>query len=544
MAPKRAQALFPVVVGNPPEAVLLRISITTEQANEPIPRRLLASAHRAVLNAFQAASQVVGRGIAPRAFHEHRILIDCADGTQLAESRVREIDGESIGLAAFVAFARVWLGWTGRFPRAAFSGRLERQDPTGSRWDIGAVESIDNKLSACKDHEFFIPESCRSTATERANAHHARDLAGAFAETLGLTNRAFVTPMSREHWRDKVREANRVVMKGSPTAMIGDVLEPWKVLSLHIEQLLKHQPSDPTRLEIREGLEAEVWMLVARQYAGERVDATELNELRRKFDGYRDRREVESPLGLEITQVLDALVTMCTLIREINDEAVVPATVNQACACLPTTHGVEIERLLGRFLGTIGRALTRLGRHDEAIDYLTKALQHHKIRDHESLHEVPRSTLYLAQAQFHAGNVEAAKGNLRNALDIIGCGLRGDGDRDYLTTTKMFVAHALAKTLAVSPSTERDVNCTGEGEQMMEEADKIWADGKWPAQLRIKQLRTHAWLAHAANDADVVNARVREIDELIIGLKRESQPASERIRDEAMGQPTYRGIVD
>lgn len=536
--PGSAYACFPVVTLTG-QARLLAVWISGAGCGEPFPRNLREGAHHAVKDAYRAAAVLVGRGLAPRAFHDHQIEITTFDGGAVTDAGLESVDGTSIGLAAFVAFARLWHGQQARHSDAVFTGAVEGRD---GEWSLRRVDGVETKLHACESSPFYIPLANATELTRAARAIALMDLRDVLV-ALGLHGRLGPTTLRTEDWRQRVKEATDVVRFGTPAQIVGRCVEPWTVLSLHMERLLQLSPPTLITKDRCRRLELHAWMLVARQYGGGVVLPHELDDLRAEVEAVASHGR---GLDRDTLEVLRALVAMCALAAVMEAPAdTLTRRLDDAIATVPGRGNRQAERLRGRILGTIGRALTRLGRSEEALVHLVEARDHHADPDHDLATEVPRSMLYLAQAQFHAGRLAEAEAQLRAALaEIDGASVAGN-HRAYLVATRMFVAHALAKTLAVRAAIAGSPALAREALSVMEEVNRTWVARKFGPAVRIAHLRTSAWLARLVGDHAAAERFIVEIEGLlpqVVGATHRRFAAG--VHAEAGGPPTTSGVVD
>jgi tetratricopeptide (TPR) repeat protein len=306
-------------------------------------------------------------------------------------------------------------------------------------------------------------------------------------------------------------------------------------VALHLDRLIALAPSPLTGRDRARCVHASAWRIIARSYAGWLPPASELHELRASLGGL--------PSNLKVRTA--ALVDMCELSAEINGGGPrLRELVEQSEASLRPLGDAD-PALGARVFGTIGRALTRLGRHDEARERLRTALDLHADGENEVLVESPRSRLYLAQGHFHAGEIEAAHTELEAALREIDEHERASRDRDYLRTTRMFVLLALAKCRVVLGGTDRVVRAGLE----LDEAFALHpGTGISSATLTLALLRTRAWVAGTSGDETAREAALGAAESVraAMGSDADARQAAraDAILAEARAKPTHEGVVD
>jgi hypothetical protein len=154
--------------------------------------------------------------------------------------------------------------------------------------------------------------------------------------------------------------------------------------------------------------------------------------------------------------------------------------------------------LMGRALGTLGRALMHRRALDQAVPVLQAAVSEHEAA---LAFEVPRSRVYLAMALRMAGHHEEALRQLD--LAFAGFAAKETFSQPYLESCLMYWHYERARLLV---ETERPDEAVYHGREALAEA--AWR-GPWP---KLGILRTLAWSERARGEEAAARGRIAEME--------------------------------
>ncbi len=503
------EAFFPVEDDHAPTgARLLVLEITDAGGRFQHAPRLAISSQEAIRDAWLAASALAPLQIAPRAFDEHGFLVRDLKGAVVNDL----VEGASLGVAAFVAFAGLWAG-CGVPLDAAFTGRIERSE--GS-WVAGKVFGVEAKATACVGWRFFVPKVNQGEAARSIAVHSLTE----FWRRVGEGHPVPAAEELQVHaWKRLVDACVNAIVDGHPDAVLpstGPGENTWLTLADRLGRLIALAPEDAAGITAMV-VKAAAWQAIAYGYAG-RPELSSLSAL--QMDGVR-RGLAELPEDLANVEALVAMNALANVI--LGGSATDIGTALGRSEGAPMT-GETFNKLGGRRFGTLGRGHLQLGDGAAAIPLLIAARDHHLLPARGIGQEVPRSRQYLARAYSYIGDHATALQELDLALQELSS---RDLAPDYAETTRLFAHHERARTLVF----------LGRADDAVQALDQAFALlWRLPA-LEVVLLRTKAWALYGKPDQ-------AEVLDKLGPFRVAGSPGYRRlIVEEAFGAPRWDGSV-
>lgn len=456
---------------------------------------LQAIARETLRHAHRASAELARRGVAP-AFGRHRFeLLVAGEHGRLA------VEGNSLGLSAALAFLSAWTG------RAVHS-HIAPIATIGARGSVAPVGAEVAKLGG-------LPAGVRALVAESSSLEGDRvirtaDLRDAALQAGLDPSEVTFEPASRLDLERELRTLVDVVENDALGLVPG---QDWLDVADRIRAV-----TDALGSAHRDYQFARVLAGLAYTHGGA------YDEVKRLLrDAHRDACRSVSTRTLFDIVVLGA---------QIDDGAHDSAEGRLARERLESDLA-ELRRegggeLVGRGLGTLGRAHLHGRRVNEALPLLAEAIEAHE--QHEP-HEVARSRMYYAMALRMSGEPEEALEELRRAQRELETLTRPYG-ADYEATCRMFIEYELARTLVA----------LGRYEDALEPATRALEDcgsAPWPA---LGLLRTRAWALRMLGEAEAAD-RDAEAARAARTKLREDMELADRIVEEAKGLPTDDGEV-
>lgn len=428
---------------------------------------------------FAAQARMHGR-LPPAPIADHVITVKDGHGSAF------EIDGPSLGAAAFVAF---FCGWTGqRAPSdvvvtASLDGdQLKPVDGVPAKLEAAMVVGATRAIVATTQE---VPAGV-GIAVERCNT--VDDVLRALGLTLPTSDR----------WRPSIPSGNEAIL----------------VLLEELVRHVKQQDIEPHR-----GRAMDPWLVLAdrMKLLLDAVDASALQAPQRKryasaaaYCGIAYQHGAETRLAaavLEHPAVSSSTepVARATSIAAKLGKLIVPG-------CVRSDEGDALDQQLadayekladhdevrGSVAGTRGRYRMHTGRVTDALPFLEAGLAHHV---DEARGEVPRSRCYLAMALRLLGRFDDALFQHDLALEELEHLVRESPA--YATSTTMYVLYELARCLVGAGRAGDAVPHARAALDLATSLELVWP--------RPGILRTLTWARRESGDADGASAALAEL---------------------------------
>ncbi len=461
-----------------------------------------------IRDAYRAAASCTANRIAPHPFAAHRL--ELVVDPSVARGARLSVDGSSVGLSAALAFASAWLDR----PIARALVPLG----TVARWGrVGGVGAARQKAGA-------VPANAKVTfIASKANADELGGVSvkpieqlteGLKAASLELSALS-IAPSSEKARLKELGDLIDVVEDGD-LGRIGEQAR-WTDVGDGIRDLVEtFGTGGPHEPELSH---ARVMAALAYSHAGMTNDVQEMlrsvdratcNSLEERtlYDIVELGRLIDNQ-KLEGSEARDTIERIETDMRELEQGG----------------H----RRMLGRAMGTLGRARMHSGDLDEALPLLAAAVDAHAA--HEP-YELARSRQYHAMALRMSGDPEAALAELVQAQRDLETLTRAYSP-EYEASCRVFLEYELARTLV---ALERYEDAFAPASSAL--ADCVWQP--WP---QLGLLRTRAW-AHRMLGQD--NLAAGDVERMrVIGpwLGPDNAALVARLIEEAEGYPVDDGEV-
>lgn len=469
--------------------VELRITARPCQAGVSALRGFGRSATKALRDAHRAAARFMPSGRPGAMLDDHEISFKGLEGADI------EIDGESLGLPAALAFLSLWLDQPLPSDLAA-TGRLMLRDGEVSALPISGMSA---KAAALRDAWGKSDEKPRALVGDKQpDQTSIVDViaASTLEEAIGIAGLDLSKAEPSSELGDVMSRKKRLAdivgdVEPQNLAQHGscvDGADPWNVLAdellLLIDSLVDAKGVSKELLD-----KARVLAALAYTHAGDFEGAEHL------LGNIEIDETTEPPVA-----VLWHIVRMGNLI-DAEDWSECERLSTEADVWAAKLTGEKIGELIGRVKGTQGRVLLHQRRLEEAVPLLEEGVELHCT---QAPHEAGRSRVYLAMALRMKGDLEAA----RNQLDLA----RSELQRETLPFSDPYYRNCI---LYWRYERARLALEFGEAEQAVSLANKALEDtawrGFWP-ELGIR--RTLAWSLREVGrieDADKQVATMRTL---------------------------------
>lgn len=428
-------------------------------------------ARDAVRLAFGVAAEQMPHSLPPAPFEEHSI--ELIGGGHLG---IEAIDGNSLGLAAALAFVSLWLDRS--LPEDLACAAALRAD--GSTRAVGYLPAKSSALAQLAGPATRLLLAPQATPVEAVTPVVVRSLREAMREA-GLES---IDAQTYRPWMpgeadrlDLLARYHTHVERQALGDYAGRGLDPWLVLGDRIRLLVRSlgTASDvASRQVITQG---KIDAILAFTHGLDDASAGELlHDL--------DLTKVQPVIAVfarivELGHVIDA----CSEGRRSWDEANGLASALEGA--LSSLSGPDHDLFEGRVFGTIGRVWLHQRKLSEATRWLRQSVDSH---DAHLWTEAGRSRIYLATALRMDGQFEEAARTLEAAIPLLDrCQQRKPS---YAEQTKLFWGYELARLLL---EINRPRDAVAAIEVRLHQARQL---GPWPL---AGMLRTLAW-AHQAPD--------------------------------------------
>jgi hypothetical protein len=454
---------------------------------------LQAMARDAIRTAFEAAARCMPHGLPPCPFEDHSI--ELVGGTFAS---IDAIDGDSVGLAAALAFVSLWLD-TSLPEDLACTGKVRANGALGSvgfvkekAEALARVTLRPGRLLLAAGSQVELPGTVRplfaTTLEEALNfAHLSPQHTGAQREVytpwLGsVTDRLERLKVYRHHVQNQMLADYR-----------GKGMDAWLVLGDRIRLLVDSLATFNDRQTRREVEEARADAALAFTHG---LDGFSAEQMLQGLAPEQLSPQVRVYVGIvELGRLLDA----CNDGLHAWEETLPQITLlEQQLAALPESDRYFYE---GRVLGTIGRVWLHQHRLTQAIDYLERAVASHDVHLWQ---EAGRSRIYLATALRKNEAFDEAARTLDEASPLLQrC--REQWNAAYAEQTMLFWNYELARLLL---ELNRPLDAIAALESYLRKAR---SQGSWPLG---GMLRTLAWAAAAAALPEQHKAALEELERL------------------------------
>jgi tetratricopeptide (TPR) repeat protein len=452
--------------------------------------RWAPTAWRALRAAYVAAGARLAGG-PPPAFEAHRVRL-------LGDVQV---DGESLGLAAALAFYGLWTGQS--LPEGtAATGAV---DPATGR--VGPVAGVDAKAAAWRASlgasggPLLVPDPAAGVPFAVPCATVAGALAACGLEPRPAT--LAVDVAGRVAQLRSVVEAARLQELGGWVGVAGG--DPWALLGDRIAVLVRSLEGVDADVDLRE---AQVQGALAWLHAGE------VDQAAASVQGIG-----EGPLPPRL-RLLAATAALAAAIDRDVGGAEEDAEIT---ALLASADGVE--RVRYQALGTQGR--WRMHRRlPGAVDLLEAAVAA------APAWERGRTRVYLGMALRQAGDAGSAWGALAQAERDLDAQTEGYS-RSYSGSTRVFLRYEQARTALA-------LGRAAEAAGLAQEALAGASPGFWP---RVGILRVRAQASRAAGRTEDAARAVAALEGLLPGVPSSHRDLVDRILAEARGEQVEPPVV-
>jgi len=457
-------------------------------------------ARETIRSAYYAAVAATPLRAAPVSFARHRIEFvvdrDALSGGDL------EVDGQSLGLSAALAFASAWLDK----PIASNTACLGTVTPWGQLGSVHAVEEKVRALAAAAGSSAPRVIGVEATSGEVLEAGGQAVSAAMFAEAAEEADLILSELGSASYGsvHDRLRALADLVsdIKTDNLARHGQSAT-WGGLADDLRRLidsLKEEPAASAALE-----EARCLAGLAYSHAGLLEDVKAM------------LGKVERPesLGLEVRSLYDIVAVgryldMLTLETDKGRGAIAALEADLEELCLAPRSS-----MFGRAAGTLGRARMHLGQLDDTLPLLEEGVEHHLA--HEP-HEAARSRQYLAMALRMSGDTPEALDELFRARRELET-LTRNYSPEYEDSCRVYLDYELARTLLAA---DRPADALAFANAAMDKASPGW----WP---RLGILRARAWALRMCNDEMAADEDVQAMQALAETADDDYRPLADRL---------------
>lgn len=472
-------------------------------------RPLQVEAKNAIRTAYWAAAGCTGVRAAPYGFAEHRFEL-------VTNQPVRELDGESLGLAAAIAFASAWL-------RKPIRGDIAAAATVNENGLIGAVSAVTAKATELRS----ITSSVSVLCDERNKVE---------VEEAGLD--ALTVPRLEVALRKAGLELSG--LEGSSYEPVRNRQERLGNLANRVEDGdLKRYRENATWTEIADEMRRLIVSLEKQASDSELVRWKCLAALAYMHEGRSDDagsllRDVKPRPELRLShQALWDIVNVGNLTN--NERRLMGmeglTAIEQLKTDIEQLRLKDEDGLLGRCLGTLGRAYLHQRNPVRALPFLREGVAEHK-RDPRMSHETARSRVYLSMALRAIEDFDDALLQLEMAERELETDTR-NYSHEYERSCRVYHDYERARVLV---DLERYEDAVRYATQALEECRWTW----WP-QLGI--LRTRAW-AYRMNGQDREAQSDVALMHEVVKWAQGNQPAlTQAIIEEAEGYPVRDGEV-
>lgn len=447
-------------------------------------------ARDSIRTAFEAAAACMPQGLPPRPFEDHSV--ELVGG---AFNGIDAIDGQSVGLAAALAFVSLWLDAS--IPEDLACSAAIRS--SGELMTVGFVREKTEALARLTGRplRLLLARGNHIDFPERISTIHARSLEEAleFAHLAPHHTQAkrdaYVPWLGSVTDRlDRLRHYRNHVEHQNLADYLGKGMDPWLVLGDRIRLLIDSLSSFEDAQTRQEVARARADAALAFTHG---LDGFSANQMLRDLD--HDLLHPSVRLYAGIIE-LDHLLDKCSEGSRSWEETL--PFITSLERSLAALSGPEQHTYEGRVLGTIGRVWMHQRKLPEAIDYLRRAVDSH---DAHLWQEAGRSRIYLATALRMNGSLDEAAKTLDAAMPLLDrCRYRWNAS--YAEHTVLFWTYELARLLL---ELGRPLDAIAALESKLNHARLL---GSWPL---AGMLRTLAWAAAAASLPDKQQSALDEL---------------------------------